>query len=189
MEIIRSRAPIVRLSKETFHEHIVVGGDRRVVAFEKEITWLRETETQMEILHGGQVLQQGGCYTDFYGLMTSMRDPLDDVASVMQRYKVGPESSLEVRVRCTVSEQPVLTSDETRALDVKEASVRKHYFALPSGWSLKVEEDGETRWPRLGSVEVAKTVVWSNKFSELENAEALSTFQAKWAITQEPVAA
>ena len=84
---IRSRAPIVRHSAQNFHERIFIGGESRMVNFEKQVTWLRETETQIEILHDGQVLQQGRRYTDFYEQNARQTPPFRAGKESAQRHR------------------------------------------------------------------------------------------------------
>lgn len=128
--------PVVRRERVRFERICDVSGGlgiQEVVSFEAEILWIRSSETVTLVLdEDGGVVKAGSTYSDFYGLLTSVQDPLQhDAAGLARKFDVRADGRLSVVVRTTVHDTPVVV-DAARPEGV--TARRKAYLNIPRDW-------------------------------------------------------
>jgi hypothetical protein len=128
--------PVVRSERVRFERICDVSGGlgiREVVSFEAEILWVRRSETVTVLVdETGGTVREGSKYNDFYGLFTSVQDPLQgEAAEMARRFDVRPDGRLSVVVRTSVSDTPVVVD---AARPDGAFSGTKAYVGIPVDW-------------------------------------------------------
>lgn len=183
MNKFNTRCPVVERTEETFVEHVDIGGERRRVEFVKPILWIQESETQIQYLHGGKILETGNTHSDWYGYLTSFNDLNPE--GYADHYGITTESSLELVLMTTVRQKPATetaaTIEENRQ---RLVNFMPTYLDVPDTWRKEVDSDTypEKWYPRMEPRVLGEGVTWSSKNTPEQN-EALATeFKTKWAI-------
>lgn len=192
MSVIYSSCPIVRREIIDLMRWIDKDGLGNLDSFrfQYEILWLREGRVKILYLHGGKVLKDEARFADFFGLLSCLGEATDFAAREAAIYGVDASSSLEILVRATVDEVPVLEdkSPEARMWGPRTGKTRR-YMSPPLDWLL-FDEEKEARWlsaatleerldivfQRLERRKVLTSDVWSSRRTEDENAAALADF-------------
>ena len=111
------------------------------VHFQAEIWQLRESECRIVLTHSsGEEVKKDGSYNDFYGFLTSVRDPIQAFPEWSRRYAT-PDLSVEVRL--TVTDTPCLHKAAEQAGDAPQ------YFPVPRDWmeaDAEIEADRKLPW-------------------------------------------
>ena len=191
--------PIVREEKVKFARLVgiddFINDEYMVVRFERDIAWVRETTTQMEVFIDDESITEYSPRNDYYGFMTSIQDPLETVHEYVTSRKLTPESSRDARVTMTIVDVPYLVPPEyIRAQRVRYNGTT--FLNIPNNWYLddeRVERRAvlwsephprsddhiarnfapENELHKLEDISVATVVVYSSKRSAEENHAAL----------------
>ena len=127
-----TRCPVIRsgpASVATIIDISLGEGIRRVLAFDAEISWIRETTATWTILDpAGAAICSGSEYTDFYGLATSLKEPIEVAFARASTLAAGPGSAIEVAVTIRVRDVPAIPTGQT---GVFKGMRFRH---LPQGW-------------------------------------------------------
>lgn len=149
---IETICPVVRSERIRFERICDVSGGlgiREIVGFEAEILWIRQSTTETLLIdESGKVVKKGGSYSDFYGLFTSVQDPLrTDAAGMARDFDVTPHGRLSVVVRTSVTDTPVVVD----ALRPDGAFARrKAYVRIPDDWC-RAPCDALAEWSSLNA--------------------------------------
>lgn len=201
---VTTRNPVVREEKVKFARLVgiddFINDEYMVVRFERDIAWVRETTTQMEVFIDDESITEYTPWNDYYGFMTSVQDPLESVHEYSVSRKLTPESSRDARVTMTIVDVPYLVPPEhIRARRARYNGTT--FLHIPNGWYLddEVVERRAALWsephPRsddhiernfapenelhkLEEIPVATVVVYSSKRSAEENHAALLSLTA-----------
>lgn len=189
MEVISSHCPVQEATQETFVEHVMVGGEMQRMTFAKEVKWLQMSASTAALWHGGVQVVELADYDDAYGYLSSISSDVSDIdlAAAAGRFGITRESSLELRLTCTVFLQPVVETEEHAAHNrTRRANEPAVYSAIPRNWLKELtEEGGEPVQRNLESVNLHAGVVWSSKNTAAENAALLADFRQQHAIPKE----
>lgn len=168
----------------TFFQQANIGGERRMHAFEKTVVLLLKSTTLLRMLHGGNVVKEGGEHNDFYGYLTSMSNLNPD--AVAEKYSVDVNSSLEITLSTSVHICGYLENKEA-AIWNTDAESRKMNFKLldiPLDFLLKAQgqtqDDGLSLYRSFENILLAESVTWSSKNSAEENAQIQKQFRTHW---------
>jgi hypothetical protein len=182
MNTFRSQCPIVERTEETFVEYVSVAGERRRMEFTKTILWIQQSESVVQFVHGGKVLDETQRTNDYYGYLTSCEPSSPSPSDIAKAYSVTADSTLEIIVKTTVSKRPGAENQDTIAKNKANPTYVPTYVDVPTSWRKEVVIDGETSWPTLESAELGEGVVWSSKNTPEKNAALLAAFRATWAV-------
>lgn len=176
---------VVERTEEVFVEHVNIGGERRRAEFTKPILWIQESETQLQYLHGGKVLQTGDINNDWYGYLTSLNDLRPGAHA--NDFGINTESSLELVLMTVVKQSPATETPETIAENLKRpANYKAVYLNVPDTWRKEGGENalfpGEKLFLRLESRVLGQGVTWSSKNTPEQNVALAAEFKTKWAI-------
>lgn len=188
MNTFQTRCPIVKRTQEMLNQWTEVGGEWRRVDFTREIVWLQESESEMQFLHGGNLIKEGSLTNDFYGYLTSCDDNSPSPELEATRYGITRDSSLDLVVKTTVFIRPAMELKEMAEhnRDLPDGRMRK-YAEVPNGWRIEsMDDDGDRVWSALERVNLGSAVVWSSKNTDEKNAGIKAAFKAKWAIIEQP---
>lgn len=184
LSTFHSSCPVAARTTETFVEYTSIAGERRRFEFTKPIIWLQESEAQVQFLHGGKLLKEGSTHSDYYGYLTSFRNP--NTEGIAAHYGITLESSLELVIVATVFRTPAIETDETRAHNLTRPPRRKPMYAqVPQSWCKEIDSeftpDGKA-YPPLDRVDQGKGVVWSSKNDPEQNRVLAEQFLQQWAV-------
>ncbi|WP_199039935.1 MULTISPECIES: hypothetical protein [unclassified Dyella] len=178
MTELTTRCPIAKVTNETFVERVVVGGERRREEFQREITWLLKSESQIYYMHGGKVIKEGTTYIDSTGFLSSMNGPR--TRGACEVFKIDRESSLELIVMTRVIHAPVRESDDTKAYNAGlSVNDFKKYLIVPHTWCR--EELINDHWTPLSLQDeiVHEEMTWSSKWTDAESIAHRAAFRAR----------
>jgi hypothetical protein len=186
MNTFRSSCPVVERTQETFVEHVTVGGERRRMEYTKPIIWIQESESQVQFLHGGEILKEGSTHNDWYGYLTSHRQ--NNPEKIAAAYSITPESSLELVQVTTVKQIPAtetaVTIEQNRTQHV---NYKPLYADVPDAWRKEVQNEHfpddpkEKLYPRLEPRVLGTGITWTSKNTPEQNAELAARFIEQWA--------
>jgi hypothetical protein len=125
--------PIVRRETLRLFERVEVAGESRFVPFEKEILWLRESETTLTARHRGVTIKEVGTCNDYYGYLSSLTGYItDDIPKMAARLKIDPASELSIDLSLTISDRPVLEDlSEEGIRHNAHPNYRRQYLEVP----------------------------------------------------------
>jgi hypothetical protein len=190
MNVFRTSCPVVKKTVETFVDYVNVGDERRRVEFTKQIHWIRESESQLLYMHGGQVVETGATHNDFYGFLSSCNMDGPTPQQLATHFSVTTESSLEIVVKTTVFLRPAYESEEcAEANRTKPENYKAKYAYVPDTWRKEVVVDDQTVWPTLEREELVTAISWSSKRTEAENAATVAELRRQWSTVAETAAA
>lgn len=184
--------PVVRREMTTLVEVLApVAGRERISAFEVEILWMRHTSADLVWRHGGELLDECGTYCDWpksrFG--SAITNAVEDVPELVQRYAIGPDSTLELAIVASVTDTPGLELAECPRFTRCGKPCTCHYGALPGEWRLppEIEEHGHRWRVRPAPVVVLEAeTVWSSLGDREETdrrlAETVAGWAARWGI-------
>ncbi|HEX8915979.1 MAG TPA: hypothetical protein VF796_26770 [Humisphaera sp.] len=118
--VIHSQCPVVRRGPLALREPVTVGGEYRLLPFEREVLWLRETRSEIRLAHRGVTIDEQGARNDFYGLCSSVREAVTDCVAYAGRAKIDATATLDVVVDVRVLETPVLADASAEAVEENE---------------------------------------------------------------------
>lgn len=183
MSQIRTACPVAERTIETFVQFVTIGGERQRVEFKREIVWLQESETQLEFVHGGEVVSSGACANDWFGLFSSI-DPADlGAQSAAKRFKVDASSSLEIQLVTSVFLNPVFESPENKQTNLSQpANYRSCFSYIPDSWRYERQDEHGLVYPQPQKRILAREVTWSTKWTDEERVNRIEDFKKRWAI-------
>ncbi|HHH9441288.1 TPA: hypothetical protein ACP32N_003225 [Pseudomonas aeruginosa] len=190
MSQIRTACPVAERTLETFVQSVNIAGERQRVEFQREVVWLLESETELQFVHGGEVVSNGACANDWYGLYSSL-DPEDIGAlSAATRFKVDALSSLEIQLVTTVFLNPVMETPEDKHSNLTQpANYRAHFSYIPDSWRYERLAEDVVVYPKPERKILATEVTWSTKWTDDERLSRIEDFKKRWAIPQPRVCA
>lgn len=108
-----SNCPVVKREKAQLVQRSHINHVRKTVfmPFEQEIVWLRETESKITYWHGGKFFHEGSTFSDYYGFFSSMKSAIEEAEKMLEHFNITTQSSLEVHVRTTISDYPMLETE------------------------------------------------------------------------------
>lgn len=177
-----SSSSVEKRTTETFVDSVVVGGERQRVEFQREIVWLRVSESRLVYRHGGVDLKAESVRTDFDGPFTSIEPEHHDVERLLHLYQIDRASTLELVIVARVLLRPCVETPECARYNAQHAGQRKSQWVTPpANWSYeKFDEHGVRLYPRLADVELCDEVVWSSQASPDLNAQMQQYFRARF---------
>lgn len=177
-EII-GRTPMV------FFEHVMVGGEQKIIPFTKTVTWVAESETKLSMFHGGVLIKDYSSFTDFYGYLTST-DYNDYHISTAKELSVNLDSTLDLQLISALKAIPCFESDECIQWNATAKENNKKYkFCDASNkiWFRKqsfVDGELKTEVHRLQEIKIVESLIWSTKNTEDVNEQLKADFIASW---------
>lgn len=158
---VLSCCPVVRKETMKLWIEIDVPGRRELVQFEREILWIRESSTELRLIHRGAEIAHAGSYNDFCGFLTSLENR--EGKDCFRRYKLKPGDTLQLVAACTITDTPHLEDKSPDAIEWNKEAQRKKYQAIgrDKWWFVSNEPAGKNAfggpwYPRLEEIEVAK---------------------------------
>jgi hypothetical protein len=173
-EPILSRAPVHRSGMENLVHDVDLEGTGRLtpVTFEREVAWIRDTDTYAILRNGRRDLAQLYGHNDFYGPLTCVPGAIQEASGPIADYGISADSFLRIDLVLTVQEIPVMPPGPE---PVKEYG-RWRYEPCPKDWKLaalvpaweaaavaeRVEQDIPPPYVRPRTV--FKGPVWSSRW-------------------------
>lgn len=140
-----SRSPVVRSEKIQVTRAMDVSGGLSIwqpVHFEVDLLWLRRSECRVLVLaEDGRILKEGSTFNDFYGFLTSPKEPLERAPGYVRTFGATPTGPVEVRVAISVTEKPVLAGTKAPAFHTL-----KTYRCIPNDWIRRGDDAMVVRW-------------------------------------------
>lgn len=178
---IQTKCP-TRTTVEQFVEFVEVGGVRQKNTFEREVTWVHDSETQQIFLHGGKVVFKGPVTNDYYGYLSSfLRPDAHAIENVAASYGVTADSTMEIQLVARLFKRPYHETSENKVANQREGKPRE-YTHLPSSWRQEVVSEHGSSYPALEEVTIDECVVWSSKNTLEQNALAAQAFAERCAM-------
>jgi hypothetical protein len=158
-----SLCPIVR--RETLkltHPATVPGMGPVTIPCDKEIVWVRESESQIVLRHKGHDVKEDSTYSDFYGFTTSFEGAVGAARKLARELEVDSHSTLSVEIVFSVYDVPALQLKNT------DNFIKQPEFAnlTSSRWEL----DGQ--WLKNRPVIEAQTI-WTTTTDDEESASTV----------------
>ena len=127
----QSCCPVVQREQRTFTERVTVGGELREIPYEREVLWVRISESTIQLRHKGRLVKEGDGYNDFDGFMTSVAWALKFARRKAQWFRTKPDGDFQVNVRVHVFDKAAFEDHSPTALEAKQKGFRTHYCAVP----------------------------------------------------------
>lgn len=170
----------------TLFQYASIGGKVQYLPFEKDVVWVASSETRLEFWHGEQLLKEDATFNDFYGYLTSMQFDSGMQHRVAEMFKVGQESTLEIRLTTDIFLEPFEENSECHEWN-KHALARKvkyKFIDLNSEYRLPHKRDyGDglrDYYEVVQPLKAVQEVTWRSSLPPDENNNLFSSFQAKW---------
>jgi len=151
---IYSRCPVIRTERMTLWQQVQVAGATRMISFEREIIWLRESETEMVLEHRGEHVAGLCTLGDHGGFMTSLEIAVRESKRFREQYKIEPGDSLQITAIVIVKDRPVAADTSDEAANWNAGHEVKQYRYVEKDWFTSEHFSKETGWSRLEPVEV-----------------------------------
>jgi hypothetical protein len=183
MQKIQTQCPVVEVTSEKFVEFVNVGGERQVMEFTREVSWVQESSTELLFVHGNLVIKKGPEYSDYYGYMKSLQ--LEDARRFADEYSITDQSSLKLIAKTKIIKRAYLETEEDKAVNLGRG-VRSAftYSSIPEKWFQRGPEIDEIpsliHGRELNQVLVYEDV-WSSHNSDEENQKIIEAFKQHWA--------
>jgi hypothetical protein len=114
----------------------------RVLSFGAELAWIRETESTWALLdRTGRAIFSGSTYSDFYGLATSVRDPVREASARARELGLLPGMGIEAVVTVTVRDCPAVPVGEPGSF-----KGMRRFRPPPEGWLDGARKEEITAW-------------------------------------------
>ena len=136
-----------------------IGTERRLVHFDHEIVWGRESTSTIDFLHGGLIIDTKTTFSDFYGYMKSVEAAQEEAQSLCLRYEITPDSSLVVQVETVIHETPYIRTQCCKPSDLGDDSIRHELECIPDKWAEKILDEVVRLGPKL----ISTSITWSSK--------------------------
>ena len=178
-----TRNPIVKTEMLTLCDYVDVGGVRQLIPFEREVLWLRESESTLSLTHGGKLVKELQTLCDsYYRLYSNFKSTLEDIPDYQESYGIIRASTLILEMRVKVKDTPVVFKRESSisgCIDY-ERLPDWHYYdeALlkeRSQHEVHSQEwlDVHERIPSLGERVMLEKLVWTSKELTIPSGEAV----------------
>jgi len=144
LHIHYSRCPVVKTETMTLWQYVEVGGSRKLMSFEQEIMWLRESEADLVFRHRRTTIKRLTTSSDFYGFLTSAHGAFKDVAHLAERWDIRPDDVGGLRIVVRINDMPVIADLSRDGLrhnqEYNSPGSRKRYLSPPRGIWFTSEE-------------------------------------------------
>lgn len=131
-----------------------ITGNVTVLRESVEVSWYRESDSTVRVMHGGKEVEQCGSWNDFYGFLTSIPSAIKQAEDRAAYYGIGMRSTATVEVTVIVTDKP--------GLDPKPGTFGRTSFTLiEDPYYVTRDEDGMRQ--RLEPVTICEAVVWSTE--------------------------
>lgn len=182
-----SGAPVAAKTNEPLWGWITHPVDGRVaIEVPTEVFWLRESSSDLVFVHGGKVVHRFCSYNDYYGFLCSL-ECVDEALHYADLYSVDKTSTAEFQVVMTIKDTPVLEaiSAEAKAHNARAdagENIKRKWRRFPSrDLTLRVCEDGETRYPSLEErIVMESEVVWTTKSPMISVSDVLAGLRERF---------
>lgn len=151
---IYSRGPVIRTERLTLWEQVQVAGATRMISFDRDIVWLRQSETQMVLEHRGAEVASLCTLSDFYGFLSCLEHSCKEAKRFREQYKIKSGDALKIMALTTVADRPVVADTSDEAVNRNATSEVKQYRWVDRDWFTSEHFSKETGWSRLEPVEV-----------------------------------
>jgi hypothetical protein len=128
-----SRDPVVRTETGTWCRVVDVDGLglRRAIAFEREITWIREAHARAVLVNGaGRDVSEGSQFCDVGTFLNCLASAMENARDMAREHGVGT-GPFAVEVRLSVRDRAVLAQPRDR---FDGASAPPRWLGVPSDW-------------------------------------------------------
>lgn len=159
--------------------------------FEATVIWVAESETRLEMLHGGRLIKERGCYTDYYGYLRSIDYSDSAHLREMKAYSVDRNSTLEMLLKTKIIVTPYIEDAESAKWNRDATAQNKRLRGVAVAQSYLIKREAETAdteeapYKRLKTVDAAEEIVWSSKNTEEQNENIKTDFCKRWAANEE----
>lgn len=130
-----SNTPPHSIKKIKILEEVKTSEGPKFIPTEKEICFIRESESTVELYYKNKlVTQYGSTYNDFYGFLSSVKNAIEEAKEAEKLFDVNKNSEMEVRVITTITEIPCM---KVPKLDNESSRKRKEYLMVPNNWFIQ----------------------------------------------------
>lgn len=137
LHIHYSRCPVVKTETLTLWQYVEVGGSRKLVDFEQEVMWLRESEADVVFCHRQAEIKNLSTTTDFYGFTTAAHGAFKDVLHLAKQWDIRSDDPVGLRIIVRISDLPVLADlsrdGERYNQEYSSPGSHKRYLSPPRG--------------------------------------------------------
>lgn len=177
--IYRTRAPIVRTADVPIVHRVDVDGLGTIepLRFTRTIQWIRETETRWRMMIGDREVDHGSTHGDYYGFMTSWKDPVETA----KEQSVGLPAGVIIEVVTKITDLPVVDPPEWRKEGDGSHRLGRQFMPVPRGWF--VDDEATAAWlaapadqqfeftptPAGAPAEPVEFIIWSSANTVPEN--------------------
>lgn len=152
---IYSTCPVVRTETMKLWQQVTVAGKSQMVSFEREIAWLRDSDTKITIEHRGVLVDTGPTLNDFGGgYLVSLEAAAGEAKRIARKLKIRRGDVLAIVANLAIVETPVMIDTSTEAISRNSRCASKQYQRVERDWYTNTEFSPETGWPRLESIEI-----------------------------------
>lgn len=183
-DLIWTACPIVRSAEVDLVRLVDVDGlgERRPFSFRRTVHWLCESSTAVRLMQGDELLQEICRRNDFYGLMSSPWEALEQTIAYAGRHGIGQGHPLRVDAIVILTERPVIEPPPHMVGGALRPN-RRPWLPAPRDWMVAGPET--TRWLAAGTwarfeiepdrlaPSAREILAWSTDRPMAENAAAL----------------
>lgn len=143
-------------------------------SLKKKIYWIRRTESQMTLSHGGRTLLDGSTFGDRHSNFSDVQYAVDDAFKAMKDFSINEMSTILSQVTTTVYDFPYVDLTDSHDIveneKLREAKSETRIFEeIPNGMSKRVENSDFPKlsklqylYPAYTPIEIDKIVVWTH---------------------------
>lgn len=155
-DVMHANGPVVRTETLRLFEFVEAGGTRQLFPFEREIVWVRESETKIMLRLDAFDVDESSTFTDFYGFLTSLTGAItDDVKRMAKSWKLKQGERFAVELDTVITDKPLLPCNEPPFAGRKAYRTLYGKRWLTSDVPVKVWDDGLKEYATLKEIEVA----------------------------------
>ncbi len=166
-------------------------------AHKARVMWIQESESQVHMLHGRQVLKSGNRYNDLSGYLTSVEQAWREAHRLAEHYELSENSFQSIEVRVHIYRIPVIDPNESLTrLHWDKLHNNRQYELLTGRWcQLRLSRlqnqdvllaDSSAIVPLKQQVFAESQLAWTSKTGRKNPAESLLQFKQDWDFTARP---
>ena len=164
-------------------EAMTIGYGKNIVPQAIDVVFLVNTETRLEMWHGGALLRGGPEYSDGYGFLTSLS--FGDLHHMLAaKYAVNEQSTLELRLITSVYLEPFTEGAEVKEWNKTAFERNVRYRLTPLSHEVLYARtfvgDDEVYFQSFSRTRISDEVTWSSKNSIAENDAIKALWVDKW---------
>jgi hypothetical protein len=170
-------------------------GQATTVAQDACVTWLLTSTSQVQVLHGGEILKKGTEYNDFYGYLNSIEFGQQSLHFLKEQYQIQERSTAVAQLMVTLHATPFFERDadveynqnaiESQRLKMRLVAAERCNIRLPLPHQAGVPNEKQYPSRCLEGFVLQQVPLYRSQHSAKFNAQELTHFMSIFAENEQ----